>query len=57
METKKVYRDESTPDRREIWRFVERAAARSDRPRDPEKTTSEQRQAAPQHQARGSDRE
>lgn len=25
----KIFRDESTPDRREIWDFVERAAARS----------------------------
>lgn len=30
METKKILRDESTPDRKEIWTFVDRAAARSD---------------------------
>ena len=30
MEPKKIVRDESTPDRKEIWSFVERAAARSD---------------------------
>lgn len=29
MNQRKVYRDESTPDRREIWCFVERAAARA----------------------------
>lgn len=33
----RIYRDESTPDRREIWTFVERAAARADDiPRDNE---------------------
>ena len=26
----RIYRDESTPDRKEIWTFVERAAARAD---------------------------
>lgn len=29
----KLYRDESTPDRKEIWEFVERAAARSNEAR------------------------
>ena len=29
MNERKIYRDESTPDRREIWCFVERAAARA----------------------------
>jgi hypothetical protein len=29
MEQKKIVRDQSTPDRREIWEFVERAASRA----------------------------
>jgi hypothetical protein len=29
MTEKRILRDESTPDRREIWSFVERAASRA----------------------------
>jgi hypothetical protein len=44
MEPKRIYRDESTPDRKEIWTFVERAAARSgDAPRNTEGQSGRER--------------
>jgi hypothetical protein len=41
----KIYRDESTPDRKEIWTFVERAAARAD---DAPRNTTEHEQTPEQ---------
>ena len=47
MEPAKVYRDESTPDRKEIWTFVERAAARSsDSHRITEEQSAQERERA-----------
>ena len=57
MEPKRIYRDESTPDRKEIWTFVERAAARADGATVTEKPSSDQRQATPQFQTSRSGRE
>lgn len=55
----KIYRDESTPDRKEIWTFVERAAARADEiPRSAEERLGQEREpSASQVRCSGSGQE